>query len=153
MNYLVSRYLLTCKKHLIPQIITLLHKLHHYEIRDLSNNWFSSYLCKRKEFISINEFNSATQSLGYVVPQWSVLGPILFLIYIIDLHNAVNFSNIHSKISKIYKSLNKDLKELSFWLNANKIALNVEKQGLYFLKLSINPVILNWIQVLQKNSE
>ena len=153
MNYLVSRYLLTCKKHLIQQIIALLHKLHHYEIRDLSNNWFSSYLCKRKEFISINEFNSATQSLGYVVPQWSVLGPLLFLIYIIDLHNAVNFSNIQSKISKIYKSLNKDLKELSFWLNANKIALNVEKQGLYFLKLSINPVILNWIQVLQKNSE
>ena len=126
----------------------MLHKLHHYEIRDLSNNSFSSYLCKRKEFISINEFNSATQSLGYVVPQWSVLGPLLFLIYIIDLHNAVNFSNIQSKISKIYKSLNKDLKELSFWLNANKIALNVEKQGLYFLKLSINPVILNWIQVL-----
>ena len=145
MNYLVSRYLLTCKKHLIPQIITLLHKLHHYEIRDLSNNWFPSYLCKRKEFISINEFNSATQSLGYVVPQCSVLDPLLFLIYVNDLHNVVNFSNIQSKISKIYKSLNKDLKELSFWLNANKIALNVEKQELYVLKLSINPVILNWI--------
>ena len=145
MNYLVSRYLLTCKKHLILQIITLLHKLHHYEIRDLSNNSFPSYLCKRKEFISINEFNSATQSLGYVVPQCSVLDPLLFLIYVNDLHNAVNFSNIQSKISKIYKSLNKDLKELSFWLNANKIALNVEKQELYVLKLSINPVVLNWI--------
>ena len=67
------------------------------------------------------------------------MGPLIFLLYINDLHNVIKFSqtlcfvddayllDIQSKISKNNKSLNKDLKELSFWLNANKIALNVAK--------------------------
>ena len=65
--------------------------------------------------------------------------PFFFLIYINDLHNAIKLSqsfhfaddtcflNIQNTISKINKSLSKDLKELSFCLNANKIALNVAK--------------------------
>ena len=68
-----------------------------------------------------------------------------FLIYINDLHNAIKFSqsfhfaddtcllNIQNTISKINRSLNKDLKELSFWLNANKIALNVAKTEVILL--------------------
>ena len=117
----------------------LLHKIHHYGITDLANDYFSSYLSKRKQFVSLNGFNSTTQSLGYSIPQESVLGPLIFLLYINDLHNVIKFSqtlhfvddayllDIQSKISKNNKSLNKDLKELSFWLNANKIALNVAK--------------------------
>ena len=65
--------------------------------------------------------------------------PFFFLIYINDLHNAIKFSqsfhfaddtcllNIQNTISKINRSLNKDLKELSFWLSENKITLNVAK--------------------------
>ena len=129
----------------------MLHKLHHYGIRDLANNWFSSYPSKRKQFVSINGFNSTTQSLRYGVPHGLVLGPRLFLTYINDLHNAIKFSqplhfvdntcllNIQSKISKIIKNLNIDLKELSFWLNANKIGLNVAKTEVILFKTKHKP--------------
>ena len=124
----------------------LLHKLSHYGIRDIANCRFSFYLSNRKQFVTINGFDSEIQSFQYGVPPRSFLGPLLFLIYINDLQNAIKFSqsfhfvddtcqlNIQNTISKINRSLNKDLKELSFWLNANKIALNVAKNRGYTLQ-------------------
>ena len=70
----------------------LLHKLSHYGIRDIANCWFSSYLSNRKQFVTINGFDSEIQIFQYGVPQGSVLGPLIFLIYINDLHNAIKFS-------------------------------------------------------------
>ena len=56
----------------------LLHKLSDYGIRDIANCWFSSYLSNRKQFVTINGFDSAIQNFQYWVPQGSVLGPLLF---------------------------------------------------------------------------
>ena len=69
----------------------LLKKLDHYGFRGIINNWFRSYLTERKQKVSINGFVSQTKTLKHGVPQGSVLGPILFLLYINDLHNASNF--------------------------------------------------------------
>jgi retron-type reverse transcriptase len=117
----------------------LIDKLDHYGVRGTANDWFSSYLKNRSQFVSILGFESATKPVNHGVPQGSVLGPLLFLIYINDLHSAVksskvyhfaddtNLLNIGSSPKKMQKSINADLKIIYKWLLANKISLNSDK--------------------------
>ena len=139
----------------------LISKLSHYGIRGNANKWFRSYLNKRQQFVSINGFPSTMKTMEYGVPQGSVLGPLLFLIYINDLNNAIKFCLTHhfaddtnllfsaTSLKKIQKYVNLDLKSLSKWLKANKIALNENKTEVvifrdprkksdYELKIKIN---------------
>ena len=133
----------------------LLSKLYHYGIRGLANKWFESYLANRKQFVSINGFESSTSSITCGVPQGSVLGPLLFLIYINDLHVAIKHCKVHhfaddtnlliinKSLKRLNKLLNIDLKNLTNWLNANKISLHVSKTELIIFKPNRKPLDFN----------
>ena len=126
----------------------LLKKLDHYGFRGAVNNWFRSYLTDRKQKVVINGFESASKPLLHGVPQGSVLGPILFLIYINDLHHSIKHCTTYHfaddtnllNISKDYKTLKKqvnfDLFNLHKWLTANKISLNEGKTELIYFRKS-----------------
>ena len=95
----------------------LLKKMHAYGIRGNILDWFKKYLNNREQFTSINKTHSDKKNISCGIPQGSVLGPLLFLIYINDLPNV-------SK--KLYSILFAD-DTWQIWFASNKLTLNIEK--------------------------
>ena len=107
----------------------LLSKLNHYGVRGKAHDWFHSYLSNREQFVCINGHNSDSLFITFGVPQGSVLGPLLFLLYINDLPNTSKLLSfrLFADDTNIYFS-HKNLNDLELILN----------QELFFILRDVN---------------
>ena len=128
----------------------LLDKLYHYGLRGVSHAWFTNYLSNRKQklLVSYNSTLSSSESVKCGVPQGSILGPVLFIIYMNDIcftskllsyilfgdDTTVFYSN--SNLDSLYDTVNCELKEVCNWFRCNKISLNAAKTNLMFIRTS-----------------
>ena len=124
----------------------LLRKLSHYGIRGVALDWFRSYLSGRKQFVNFKGINSNILEVNCGVPQGSVLGPLLFIIYTNDLPNTIKYSKCilfaddttmfysTKHPDELYKNISQDLHALSDWFKANKLSLNVNKTSYIIFK-------------------
>ena len=122
----------------------LLQKLHYYGIRGIALEWFKNYLSDRKQFVYFNNTKSNFRNITCGVPQGSILGPILFLIYINDIVNVSNilFPILFADDSNVFHAgkdpnemievMNIELNKLLTWLKVNKLSLNVKKTHFMF---------------------
>ena len=142
----------------------MLLKLEHYGIRGAALKWFESYLTDRKQFVYFNGVSSDTLSISCGVPQGSVLGPLLFLLYINDLPNIssklslflfADDTNIYyesKNLEEIEKTVNAELKLLSQWLNVNRLALNVSKTNFVIFRSNKKPLNHNVVLIMNRKA-
>jgi Reverse transcriptase (RNA-dependent DNA polymerase)/Endonuclease/Exonuclease/phosphatase family len=117
----------------------LLKKLSHYGIRGVVLDWFTSYLTDRHQYVVYNNVCSNSQLIKWGIPQGSILGPLLFILYVNDIKNCSKILNLllfaddtnlcysGDSTAEVMRVVNVELGNLFVWFCANYLTLNVTK--------------------------
>ena len=125
--------------------VILLKKLNYYGIKSVELKLFQDYLQNSTQYVSDDKTNSDMYRISTGVPQGSILGPLLFIIYINDLCNASKLFRmiIHADDTTLYstlyvfgnyisKHLNLELTKVADWLKLNKVSINIKNQNSWY---------------------
>ena len=117
----------------------MIFKLYHYGIRGVAHKWFGSYLKDREQYVEYASSKSELNNISCGIPQGSIWGPLLFLLYINDLANVSNVlltilfaddSNLFTSgddPNNLVNTMNNEIIKIIDWLRANKLNLNTGK--------------------------
>lgn len=147
----------------------LLYKLKYYGFNETSLKLLENYLLERKQYVHYNNVNSKLLNSSCGVPQGSILGPLLFIIYTNDLHHSSSlfnfltyaddttlFGNINSFKSNNYtisQSINKELTKVNKWLELNKLSLNTNKTKFMIFSKQHKKIIIPSLAINNKEIE
>ena len=143
-NYVIGTFLDLQKAFDTVNHAILLQKLQCYGIRGKALQWMSCYLTNRLQYVSIGDIQSRLENISCGVPQGSVLGPLLFLLYINDIHSSVPNSKLKlfaddtslftsgKNVNELITETNAALSNLNNWFISNKLSLSIEKTSFSF---------------------
>ena len=146
----------------------LLHKLYNSGFRGKIWNFLQSYLSGRRQCTKVGQNVSKLCQVSCGIPQGSVLGPLLFLVYVNDLPNASYFdttlfaddTNLHlsnKNLNQLQIDVNNELKKIDYWMKINKLSINYSK--INYMIICRNPtyvnnfsIVINGINIKRTNS-
>ena len=131
----------------------LLTKLQFMGVRGVALQWFRDYLCFRKQYVNFDNTNSSYRNINRSIPQGSILGPVLFNIYINDIVRASENVKVilfaddccifgsHKNLDFLKQNINSDLVRIHNWIVYNKLSINYSKsQYMLFSRKLIPPL-------------
>ena len=140
----------------------LINIMDHYGIRGTAKTLFTSFLTKRNQYVSINNVSSTTKPINCEVPQGSVLGPLLFTLFINDICKSTSCNPrlfvddtcliLQDKhLSALITKINNELNAINEWIVANKLTLNLSKSNIIIVNSTCDKKDRNLSHYLNAN--